>query len=63
MSKIRDKKGNSLIQIKKFLIDLLRYNDNSSNEVLVIAKLYFFNIISILIVITFVHFLILWHQH
>ncbi|KTW26896.1 uncharacterized protein T551_03358 [Pneumocystis jirovecii RU7] len=32
MSKIRDKKGNSLIQIKKFLIDLLRYNDNSSNE-------------------------------
>lgn len=32
MSKIRDKNGNSLIQVKRFLADLLRYNDNSTNK-------------------------------
>ncbi|EMR11401.1 hypothetical protein PNEG_00424 [Pneumocystis murina B123] len=32
MSKIRDKNGNSLTQVKKFLADLLRYNDNSTNK-------------------------------
>ncbi|KAG5439182.1 hypothetical protein PCANB_001481 [Pneumocystis canis] len=39
MSKIRDRNGNSPTQIKKFLIDLLQYNDNSTNEVLIIIKL------------------------